>query len=166
MTPSTVVDKLFPEEVLETVVAGITVIAVSVTKFPEASKPKNFVANVPATGVNVAATPFVVLVIALDAADNVLVVAPDRIEAVLLRAITPEVGFATRTESEATPLCSPDSAKVLAAVVVIDVAPVNVPPSLTSFPVKVKPLEAVVLSGPKPAEKGEPTIRTQLVPSL
>ena len=93
-----------------------------------------------------AATPFVVLVIALDAADNVLVVAPDRIEAVLLRAITPEVGFATRTESEATPLCSPDSAKVLAAVVVIDVAPVNVPPSLTSFPVKVKPLEAVVLS--------------------
>jgi hypothetical protein len=85
------------------VVAGILVKAVSVTKFPEASNPKNFVVKVPADGVNVAATPLVVLVMAFEAAVKVLVVAGSIVDTLFL-ANTPVVGFTTKTLSVLDPL--------------------------------------------------------------
>ena len=92
----------------------------------------------------------------LTALDKVLVVAPDKIEEVLRLARTPVVASATRILSESVPDSNPSIARVFVAEVVNAVGNVNAPPSVTSFPVKVNPLEAVVLSGPSFKVTGAP----------
>ena len=89
----------------------------------------------------------VVFVIVLVALFNVLVVDPDKIEDALLRANTPVEGLDTTIESVDPPLCNPDKDIVLVAVVITLVGLVKVPPNLTSLPLIVKPLLALVLSG-------------------
>jgi hypothetical protein len=85
------------------VVAGMLVKAVSVTKFPEASNPKNLVLSVPVEGVKVAAIPFVVFVMAFEPAVKVLVVLPNSILAALTLFNNPVAGSATMILSVADP---------------------------------------------------------------